>query len=215
MKTLGERFWPKVIKHDGCWQWTGARHPFGYGMLRQENSGQKITASRASWLIHFGDIPPGMYVCHKCDNPECTNPEHLFLGTATDNARDKENKGRGLRKFDQQTCNAIYTLISLGASKRSVARAFQTYRNSIETAMQYGVMLPPVDKKPKKERKPKSPPPIGIGAKNGRAKLTDADVIQIRALRAQGLSNPEIAAKFAVGSSMVSHICNRRCWTHI
>jgi len=213
--TLKTRFWLKVVKAVGCWKWTGAKHPFGYGMIRAGGTKEKITASRASWLVHFGDIPAGMYVCHKCDNPECTNPEHLFLGTATDNSLDKESKERGVRKFSQSDCDMIHTLLSLGCSKRAVGRAFQTHRKSIETAFKYGAMLPNPEPKPIREPKPKSPPPIMRGEENIKAKLTAADVLEIRELHSQGLSTGEISKSFAVGKSMISHICTRRNWNHI
>ena len=214
--TLEARFWAKVTKTDGCWQWTAAKHPAGYGMINPGNGAKnKITASRASWMIHFGQIPDGMQICHRCDNPECTNPAHLFLGSATDNALDKEQKERGLRKFGQRECDMIYTLLALGSSKRAVARAFQAYRTSIETAASYGRMLPSLESAPKKPPKPKSPPPIFRGSENKKAKVNEADVLEIRRLRLEGLSTGEIAALFPIGKSMISHICTRRCWTHI
>lgn len=78
-------------KENGCWEFTGFKNLKGYGKLR--SSGQQL-AHRVSWVIHNGDIPKGMLVCHKCDNPPCCNPDHLFLGTAKDNAHDAIKKGR-------------------------------------------------------------------------------------------------------------------------
>lgn len=216
--SLSDRFWQKVIKAPGdeCWKWSGSRHPFGYGMIQQGGGAKgKITASRASWLIHFGKIPDGMYICHKCDNPECTNPDHLFMGTAQDNANDKEDKGRGIRRMSAEANDAIATLAHAGVAKRLIARAFKIDRNLIATAMKHGTINLPPPHVPKSPRLPPSPPPIGVGEKNGNSKITADDVLKIRALREQGQSTAEIANQFAIGKSMVSHICTRRCWTHI
>jgi hypothetical protein len=90
-----ERFWHFVAPMTddrGCWEWLGARSGFGYGKSGYE--GKFLAAHRVSWEIHFGLIPEGMLVCHRCDNPSCCNPSHLFLGTAADNTRDMWNKGR-------------------------------------------------------------------------------------------------------------------------
>lgn len=140
---IEQRFWAKVIKSDGCWAWNGAKHPFGYGMLRMGGLQEKTPASRVSWRIHFGEIPRGMYVCHKCDNPECTNPDHLFLGTARENSLDKESKMRGIRRLSQSDCNLVATLRASGVSYHALARAFQCDRNVIKTALRYGVVSAP------------------------------------------------------------------------
>lgn len=93
-KSLESRFWPKVKKSTGCWAWLAAKHVQGYGLIGYGVASMHIKAHRASWIIHFGPIPTGKCVLHKCDNPECTNPEHLFLGTQVENIRDMIQKGR-------------------------------------------------------------------------------------------------------------------------
>jgi HNH endonuclease len=89
-----ERFWNKVNKNtlSGCWEWSGSLKCGGYGLFRVK--GRLYKAHRFSWILNVGSIPKGKLVCHKCDNPKCVNPAHLFLGTHTDNARDRENKNR-------------------------------------------------------------------------------------------------------------------------
>jgi len=92
MPTRAERFWTKVKKTDGCWEWHGARSQGGYGELRTNYRLER--AHRVSWTIHFGPIPDGLLVCHHCDNPPCVRPDHLFLGTGAMNTRDRDRKGR-------------------------------------------------------------------------------------------------------------------------
>ena len=90
------RFWLKVAKSDGCWEWTAGRSTGGYGQFKLYINGRHrtINAHRAGWLLFKGPIPDGMEVCHRCDNPPCVRLDHLFLGTISDNARDMVAKGR-------------------------------------------------------------------------------------------------------------------------
>lgn len=92
-----ERFIKKVNKNtqSGCWEWIACLNTNGYGdfFSGSRKTGHKL-AHRVSWEIHKGQIAPGLLVLHKCDNPKCVNPEHLFLGTHRDNALDAKTKGR-------------------------------------------------------------------------------------------------------------------------
>lgn len=91
-QTLKEGFEKFVIRQDGCWDWKGCCANPGYGQFRHNMKRER--AHRASWIIHFGEIPNGMHVLHKCDNRKCSNPEHLFLGSQKDNNLDTISKNR-------------------------------------------------------------------------------------------------------------------------
>jgi hypothetical protein len=88
------RFWNFVRKTKYCWNWTGQKLPAGYGMIKESPSRKNVYAHHLSWKIHYGEITGNLFVPHKCDNPNCVNPKHLFLGTSVDNMRDCSNKGR-------------------------------------------------------------------------------------------------------------------------
>ncbi len=81
-------------KPSGCWEWTGYRNPhFNYGQFWVAK-GRHISAHRAMWIALHGELTPEQFVCHRCDNPPCINPDHLFIGTLEDNNRDMASKGR-------------------------------------------------------------------------------------------------------------------------
>jgi len=91
-RPLAERLWEKVVRDGDCWPFVGARDPKGYGRISVRN--KALLTQRVAWELANGPIPEGMHVLHRCDNPPCVNPAHLFLGSNHDNMQDKVRKGR-------------------------------------------------------------------------------------------------------------------------
>lgn len=90
---LAERLWGNVEKDaNGCWNWRGARYRKGYGRISID--GRQVAAHRTAYRLAHGEIPDGLVVRHRCDNPPCINPDHLEVGTAADNSRDMVERGR-------------------------------------------------------------------------------------------------------------------------
>lgn len=133
-KPLVERFWEKVRKTDGCWLWTGSVVPKGYGQISLNNI--PIPAHRLSYRIHFGEIPAGLCVCHRCDNPPCVNPAHLWLGTRIENNLDCERKGR--RRF--AVGEACPQCKLKERHVREIRKKFSEGASKNELASQYGVV---------------------------------------------------------------------------
>lgn len=90
-----DRFWSKVNKTEGCWEWTAGKTKDGYGIFKVHTK-NLMRSHRYAWELECGPIPKGLCVLHKCDNRKCVNPNHLFLGTNEDNVKDREQKGRGV-----------------------------------------------------------------------------------------------------------------------
>ncbi len=143
-QTTEELFWEKVRKADGdaCWEWQGSRSVANrYGQFSCRLTPTKtasLRAHRVMWVMVNGSIPPGMVVCHRCDNPGCVRPDHLFLGTLKDNARDCAAKGRMAR---QRNPYLGRTERKLTADKVRAIRAAYTgrYGQKAELARMYGV----------------------------------------------------------------------------
>jgi hypothetical protein len=130
-RTLAERYNAMVIRRgeNECWGWSGFKHR-GYGRLKSAGPAA-VGAHRLSYELAHGPIPPGLTVLHSCDNPECSNPAHLSLGSNIDNNRDRDSKGRtargsrsGSAKLDEDSARRIRERVSGGASDAIVAPEF-------------------------------------------------------------------------------------------
>lgn len=91
---------PKIKRQSKCIEFQGYKMPSGYGVYYTKKNRKKL-AHRVAYEENYGPIPSGLCVCHKCDNPPCINPRHLFLGTQADNIKDKVNKNRQSRVFGE------------------------------------------------------------------------------------------------------------------
>lgn len=153
-----KNYWAKVdVKgEDDCWNWTACRDRGGYGGFKYANrmsKAHRVSAYLAGLIPNIKSQSDNDLVLHKCDNPACQNPKHLFIGTHIDNSDDKIKKGR------------------------------QAKLNGVE---------------------------------NGRSKLTEEDVLEVRRLYAQGgIYQKELGLVYGVCNQRISRIVNRKCWAHI
>lgn len=138
------RFWKYVVKTETCWIWTGALSEAGYGQF--SHLGKQCVASRVSFELAFPDKKEDLQtsdVLHKCDNPNCVNPEHLFLGTHLDNMRDKVKKGRQHRgielwnaKLNDEKVKEILNISQTISNKAKLARMFNVSPKTIANILE-------------------------------------------------------------------------------
>ncbi len=118
-----------VKKFNSCWEWLKVGDVNGYGMLNYR--GKILKAHRVSYSIHIGEIPKNLLVLHKCDNPPCTNPDHLFLGSHLDNMKDMDNKNRRKKKLNLETIKEIKELIVKNISIIEIAKKYNVSESTI------------------------------------------------------------------------------------
>jgi hypothetical protein len=134
-RAIEVRLWSKInIKSKSeCWEWIAGKDSYGYGQITINSI--KILSHRLVWKLSFGDIPEGMCVLHKCDNPACCNPSHLFLGTHQDNMKDRDRKNRQYNRCGESNGRAKLTTEQVILIRNTVfARG-----TAIRLARQYGV----------------------------------------------------------------------------
>ncbi len=198
---MRQRFWSHVaIKgNNDCWIWEGTVCSPGYGVISIATlSGHRpCKAHRISYLLAHGEVDDDLFVCHDCpdgDNPLCVNPSHLFLGTALDNALDRKAKGRG-------ACGETH--------------GSRTHPEKIRRGDQHPFRINP-SLAPHGERNyVHTHPEIRQGERNGRAKLTETQVKEVRERHARGETYAELGRYYGIRPEMASFIVRRIAWKHI
>ena len=135
-----KRFWDKVEKTETCWNWTGALSSNGHGRFNLD--GKLVSPHRLSYEMAHGKISVGLNVCHHCDNRRCVKPDHLFLGTQSDNMKDAHKKGRvrvinRSTKLDRQAAQDIRSGNAIGMSQRELAKAFKISRSQVRRIISF------------------------------------------------------------------------------
>lgn len=200
-----DRFWTKVDRSAGdsrCWPWLAYRGPKGYG--RFFAGGKMWVAHAVAWRIENGEPAHGLFVLHRCDNPSCCNPRHLFLGTIQDNNRDMVAKGRHgsmvhperRPRGDSHPARLHPERMARGdrnGSRLHPERLARGARNGAHT---------------KPERVPR-------GERHGMSKLTESDVRTVRGLARDGRSQRWIASELGVSQGTVAQLLAGKTWRHV
>lgn len=152
-----------VVTPSGCWEWTGPVNPAGYPKIKV--GGDLLAAHRVAYEAFIGPLDDGLFVCHRCDNPPCIFPGHLFAGTAAENTADMVAKGRA------------------ATGDRSGARLH--------------------------------PERVARGQRVAGAKLTEADVAEIRRRKSLGAPSRFLADEYGVDKSTIDRAATRQRWSHV
>jgi hypothetical protein len=135
-KTAAERLELRTKRGPKCWEWTGAKNLQGYGVMRVGEG--NMQAHRVAYVARHGDIPDGMNVLHRCDNPACVRVSHLFLGTLADNNADMRAKGRNSGPKSKLTERAVRLIKASSAKNVDLAHRFGVSETTIRAIRRYG-----------------------------------------------------------------------------
>lgn len=214
-----------VDNETGCWEWIGGRTPDGYGTIT-------VSAHRLAALLWLDlGTSDRRHVCHRCDNPACHNPEHLYLGSMKENARDRARRGRGREngqkgrtnpnvKLTEAQVREILRLVKVeGFSQERVAEMFgvrQPHVSRIVRGVAWGV-LPDApaggEDRPVRKRQPVRP--YNRGEAHPSATVTEVQAREILALHASGVRQSAMAKAFGLSAAQVNNIVKRRAWRHV
>lgn len=198
----------KTIKKSECIEFTGAKDTKGYGRIGYKN--KTYLTHRLSYILTVGEIEDGLFACHKCDNPSCINPAHIFLGTTQDNTRDMMLKGRSQKKRGEENSRAKLTADIIKAIR-------EDNRKHKDIADEYGISLGYVSTLKSKvtwrhvdslafiSGSPK-------GERHGASRLTEEQVIEIKKDTRKAR---EIADSYGVARTTITAIRLGKNWKHL
>jgi len=206
------RFWRQTRKSDGCWIWAASVDAYGYGVFDGRVGEVRYTsAHRFSYALHFGHPDKSLFVCHRCDNRRCVNPEHLFLGTPKENTADMLAKGRHVALRGAASPRAVLT----EAQARAVLLDPRPYAH---IAADYGVTSQTVGDIKSRASWAVFGPEKGVKAKRISPRRGVSDKLNpdlVREIRASTERGIDIAARLGITKQTVTDIRKRRSWAHI
>lgn len=209
-KRVIKNFEDKIFKHEsGCWIWTAAKcGSEGYGAFGFRGRGG-FRAHRVSWIVYRGEIPDGMNVCHKCDNPPCVNPDHLFLGSKHTNMQDAGKKGRLQSGLNESQVLGIVDMVNGGKSKKETAAVFGIKLHLVQKIMSGRRMsyITGIVHSPKRRIQG-----VPSGEQNGNSKLKEFDIPKIHEMYADGESQISIGKCFGVSNDAIHLVLNGKAW---
>ena len=212
-------FWSRVKKTRSCWFWGGGKFASGYGALRVD--GRQVRAHRYAYELCYGALLPGFVVCHRCDNPPCVRPDHLFAGSQRDNMRDALLKGRLYlppgRKFGRGEAHpaaklshavvvAMRAMYKQGFTQRQLAQLYRVTRSGVAHVIQGNRWEDPSWCAPgARWRKAR-------GEANPNSKLSAEKAAAIRRLAAAGATQSSLARQFSVTRRAIHMVINGMTW---
>ena len=207
-----DRFWSSLNKKgdDECWEWLFAPDRDGYGVFRVNRIAYR--AHRVAYSLKYNDIVDHLLVCHKCDNPPCCNPNHLFLGTASDNTKDMQNKKRCKYKYTDEQIKQVHNLRAEGMTYKEISLILMINKQIVRIIINdnyRGYIKPEVEYDKDKI----------VHYNRSRAaaqKLTRDKVKEIKILLLENkISQRQIAKKFNVCPALICNIKKGKTWASV
>lgn len=217
-----KRFWSKVRKTDGCWEWIGLVYPNGYGRVRV--NGCERLAHRASYVLHKGVIASGKLVMHTCDNRVCVNPNHLVIGAHKDNAQDMVSKRRcryGETHHKKALTQAQVSEIRLRYARNDVSQTALAHEYGVSYVTIHQIVTGKrwnLDEIPENERQKgkRFRPSVNQGEAQGLAKLTKEAVLDIRQRYVPyKVTLRQLAEEYGVNEVTIHYAVHGKSWKHI
>ena len=196
MKPFNQRY--VVDPETGCWLWIRRTKDNGYGWC-----GKRTSAHRRAWELYRGPIPPGLFVLHRCDTPLCVNPDHLFLGTNSDNINDAVQKGLTCgRPLSRQEDDEIFDLRFAPMTQAEIGDAYGIWQARVALIWRKRGFVRGHSNRVAASR--------ARGEEHAGSKITDLERNQIWDLRNSGMTQHEIGLAYGVTEGAVSHLWRQR-----